>query len=143
MTSRAHIAEVFMRSLYPLLIIASFWMLLRGHNAPGGGFIAGLMAVAASSAYALIFSSSKASKKMPLLPVSLSASGVLLALGSGLPAFFQGLPYLSHPWWTFSLGTFNLSVSTVMIFDLGVYFAVWGALGGVCLQLIEAVEENL
>ena len=143
MTSRAHIAEVFMRGLYPILIIASFWMLLRGHNAPGGGFIAGLMAVAASSAYALIFNSSKASMKMPLLPVRLSASGVLLALASGLPAVFQGLTYLSHPWWTFSLGTFELSVSTVMIFDLGVYFAVWGAMGGICLQLIEAVEESL
>ncbi|MBW2451869.1 MAG: MnhB domain-containing protein [Deltaproteobacteria bacterium] len=143
MTSRAHIAEVFMRGLYPVLIIASFWMLLRGHNAPGGGFIAGLMAVAASSAYALIFNSSKASKKMPLLPARLSVSGVLVALASGLPAVFQGLPYLSHPWWTLSLGGFKLSLSTVMLFDLGVYLAVWGAIGGICLHLIETIEENL
>ena len=140
MISRGHITEVFVRGLYPWLLVASIWILLRGHNAPGGGFIGGLMAVATSASYALVFNSEKALKRLPLAPLSLAGSGILLALMSGLPAIFQGLPFLSHPWGTVSVGGVEFSASTVMLFDLGVYFAVWGAMGGVCLLLIKSIE---
>jgi multicomponent Na+:H+ antiporter subunit B len=142
MTSRAHMAEVFVRGLYPLLLIASLWILFRGHNAPGGGFIGGLVAVAASAAYALVFNATRALKLLPLGPLRLAGAGVLLALVSGLPATAQGLPFLSHLWWSISPGGFELSLSTVMLFDLGVYLAVWGAIGGVCLLLINSIEES-
>jgi len=142
MTSRAFVAEVFVRGLYPLLLIASFWVLLRGHNAPGGGFIGGLMAVAASAAYGMVFSSNEALKRLPLEPLRLAGAGVLLALISGLPAALMRYPFLTHPWWSFSIGSVELSVSTVMLFDLGVYLVVWGAIGGVCLLLIDAIEEE-
>ena len=46
MTSRSIMLEYVARSVYWLMLLASVWILLRGHNAPGGGFIAGLMAVA-------------------------------------------------------------------------------------------------
>ena len=141
MTSRALIAEVFMRGLYPVLLAVSFWILMRGHNAPGGGFIAGLLAVAASSAYALVFNSSEALRRLPLDPARLAGCGVLLSLMSGLPGILQGLPFLSHPWVTLSLGFFEVPLSTVMLFDLGVYLAVWGAIGGYCLMLVQAIEE--
>lgn len=141
MTSRALIAEVFTRFLYPLLILASVWVLFRGHNAPGGGFIGGLLAVVASSAYALAFNSSLALRRLPLAPARLAGCGVLLALLSGFPAIIQDLPYLTHRWISFSLGTFELSLSTVMLFDLGVYLAVWGAIGGICLALVNSIEE--
>ena len=143
MTSRALIPEIFVRGLYPLLLVASFLILLRGHNAPGGGFIGGLMAVSASAAYALVFSPQKALARLPLSPLRLAGAGILLALTSGLPATLQQLPVLSHPWWTISVGGLELAVSTVMLFDFGVYLAVWGAIGGVCLLLIDAIEEEV
>jgi len=142
MTSRALVAEIFTRFLYPLLLVASVWVLLRGHNAPGGGFIGGLMAVAASSAYALVFDSAAALRRLPLASSRLAGCGVLVALLSGLVATLQGLPFLSHPWFTLPLGFFELPVSTVMLFDLGVYLAVWGAIGGYCLELVRTVEEE-
>ena len=86
MTARAVLAEVLVRVLYVLMLLASVWVLLRGHNAPGGGFIGGLMAVAATAAYALTFDTGRALRRMPLGPVRLAAFGVLLALASGLPA---------------------------------------------------------
>ncbi len=143
MTSRPLIAEVFMRWLYPVLLMLSFWVLMRGHNAPGGGFIAGLLAVAASSAYALVFSSSEALRRLPLGPVRLAGCGVLLSLISGLPAILQNLPFLTHLWVTLSFGFFQMPLSTVMLFDLGVYLSVWGAIGGYCLILVQTIEEEV
>jgi multicomponent Na+:H+ antiporter subunit B len=141
MTPRALIAEVLVRWLYPLLLLASLWVLLRGHNAPGGGFIGGLMAVAASAAYALTFDAARALRRLPLAPAPLAALGVMVALASGLPALLAGRPFLTHLWFTLPLGVTELPLSTVMLFDLGVYLAVWGALGGYCLALIASLEE--
>lgn len=138
MTSRAVILEVAVRGLYPLMLLASVWLLLRGHNAPGGGFVGGLVAVSASAVYAIAFDVERARQRLPLRPPSLAAAGVLLALASGLPALLPGLPYLTHPWITVSLGVTHLPLSTVMLFDLGVYCAVWGAVGGYCMELLGA-----
>lgn len=138
MTSRAVILEVAVRGLYPLMLLASVWLLLRGHNAPGGGFVGGLVAVSASAVYAIAFDVERARQRLPLRPPSLAAAGVLLALASGLPALLPGLPYLTHPWITVSLGVTDLPLSTVMLFDLGVYCAVWGAVGGYCMELLGA-----
>jgi len=131
-----------MRFLYPVLLIASVWILLRGHNAPGGGFIAGLLAVGASAAYALVFDAAAALRKLPLAPPLLAGCGVLLSLLSGLPAVWKGQAFLTHPWATLQAGLFKIPLSTVMLFVLGVYLAVWGALGGYCLTLIQSSEET-
>lgn len=140
MTPRAVLPEVFVRRLYIVLLLASLWILLRGHNAPGGGFIGGLLAVAASAAYALTFNATRALQRLPLGPARLAALGVLLSLASGVPALFQSRPFLTHLWITLPLGFTDLPVSTAMLFDLGVYLCVWGALGGYCLALLRAVE---
>jgi multicomponent Na+:H+ antiporter subunit B len=142
MTPRALIAEVFVRFLYTALMLASLWVLLRGHNAPGGGFIGGVLAVAASAATALTFDAARARRHIPLGPVRLSGVGVLLALLSGMPAVLAGAPFLTHLWFTLPLGFTDLALSTVMLFDLGVYLCVWGALGGYCLALVQALEET-
>jgi multicomponent Na+:H+ antiporter subunit B len=136
------LAEVLVRRLYVVVLLASLWILLRGHNAPGGGFIGGLFAVAASAAYALTFDATRALQRLPLGPVRLAALGVAVALASGVPALFQGLPYLTHLWVTLPLGFTDLPVSTVMLFDAGVYLCVWGALGGYCLALVRAAEAT-
>jgi multicomponent Na+:H+ antiporter subunit B len=142
MSPRALIAEVFVRALYPLLLLASLWVLVRGHNAPGGGFIGGLLAVAASAAWALVHDAASARRRLPLAPAPLAALGVLLALVSGLPAGFAGQPFLTHLWTTLALGALELPLSTVLLFDLGVYLCVWGAIGGYVLALLAAIEEG-
>lgn len=141
MNTRAVIFEVAIRGLYPVMLIASLWLLLRGHNAPGGGFVGGLVAVSASAVYAIAFGAERALQRLPLRPQSLAAAGVLLALASGLLALLSGLPYLTHPWISVPLGVTALPLSTVMLFDLGVYCAVWGAVGGYCLELL-GVDEG-
>lgn len=138
MNPRVIILETFIRGLYPLMLIVSVWLLLRGHNAPGGGFIGALAAVAASAVYGIAFGAEAAMRKIPLGALRLAAVGVFLSIISGLPAWLPGLPFLTHLW-TQSLG---IPLSTVLLFDLGVYLCVWGALSALLLALIESLEPR-
>jgi multicomponent Na+:H+ antiporter subunit B len=141
-TRRALILDVFVRFLFPLMLLASVWILLRGHDEPGGGFIAGMVAVAATAMVAVARGSSVALRRLPLGPARLAAASALLSLASGLPALFYGLPYMTHLWATLPLGFTDLPVSTVLLFDLGVYGAVWSALGGLAAKVIAIDEES-
>jgi multicomponent Na+:H+ antiporter subunit B len=141
-TPRAVILDVFVRGLYPLMLAASIWILLRGHNEPGGGFIGGMVAVAATAMLAVARGAEFAQQRMPLGPLRLAAAGVLLSLASGLPAWAAGAAFMTHLWGSLPLGFTDLKVSTVLAFDLGVFAAVWGALGGLCAQMVALDEER-
>ncbi len=65
MTGRALLLERTTRPLYGILLAAAVWILLRGHNAPGGGFIGGLVAVAGTAAYAMVFGPVAAQRRLP------------------------------------------------------------------------------
>lgn len=141
MKSRVIILQVAAGPLYWLILAASIWVLFRGHNEPGGGFIGGLIAVSASILWAVAHDSAAAARRLPLRdPIVLAAVGVLLAALSGLPALFLDDAYLTHLWGTLPLLVTDLKVSTVLIFDLGVYLCVWGSLAGYALALL-AVDE--
>lgn len=129
--------------LYWLILTAAVLILFRGHNAPGGGFIGGLMALAATAAYAIVFGAPKAQRRMPFGPMPLAVLGVLLALFSGLPAILFGYPYLTHLWLTLPLGLVELPLSTVLLFDVGVFCAVWGTLSGYVFALLRGDERPL
>ncbi|MBL8801906.1 MAG: Na(+)/H(+) antiporter subunit B [Planctomycetes bacterium] len=124
--------------VYVLALIVSVWILLRGHNEPGGGFIGGLVAAAASIALAMAFGAELAARRFPFrAPVRCGVLGVLITVASGVPALWRGEAYLTHPWSKLELGVFSLDLSSVLLFDLGVYLCVWGALGGLALELLE------
>lgn len=140
MTRRPVILDVFVRLLHPLMLLASLWILVRGHDEPGGGFIGGMVAVAATAMVAVARGSHAARRSIPLGPARLSALGALVSLASGLPALLIGRPYMTHLWATLPLGLTELPVSTVHLFDLGVYAVVWSALGGLAAHAI-AIDE--
>lgn len=137
MTRRIVILETVVTPLYWVILAASLWVLLRGHNEPGGGFIGGLVAVAATVLWGIARGPDSARRRLPLRdPVALSALGVLCAALSGVPAWFAGKAYLTHLSVTVPLGVTELWVSTVMLFDFGVYLCVWGALAGYGVGLL-------
>lgn len=140
MTSRALILDWAVRGLFPMMMLVSVGFLLRGHNEPGGGFIAGMVAVAATSMVAVARGSAAALGHFPLGPRRLAAVSALLSLLSGLPAVVVGQAYMSHLWVKVPLGLTELSLSTVQLFDLGVYGVVWSALGTICVEAI-AMDE--
>ena len=135
MTPRSSLLTQSARPLYWFLLAAAVWVLLRGHNEPGGGFIGGLLAVAGSSLVAITLDVRAAHRLQPLAPLPLAMSGVALALLAGLFGTAAGLPFLTHLWT-------EVGVSTVMLFDIGVFCTVWGALTGYIYALLEDGEAS-
>ncbi|WP_017607355.1 DUF4040 family protein [Nocardiopsis xinjiangensis] len=113
--------------LLPILVIWSLYLLARGHNEPGGGFIGGLVG---GSAFALTYlaASSDAAARIRLAYPAIIGSGVLVALGSGLLGFFEGSFLLPlHAEIPLPGGDYY-HFTTALIFDVGVYLAVVGVL---------------
>lgn len=109
------------RVLMPLLLLYGLFLLLRGHNAPGGGFVAGLVVAAAYSLNAFAFGTAAARRALLVDPSQLIGGGLLLALGSAvLPTFF-GKPFLTALWPAPAIG-----LGSPLIFDAGVFCVVIG-----------------
>ena len=110
--------------LAPTLLLLSAYLFLRGHSAPGGGFIAALVA-GASVAFGW-FARGRAGGSVPVLrslrPRPLVAGGLVLTVSVGLAPMLVGEPFLT-PWHAKVAG---FSVSTSLLFDLGVYLFVLG-----------------
>jgi multicomponent Na+:H+ antiporter subunit B len=122
----------------PLLLALSVFMLLRGHNEPGGGFIGGLLAAAAFALYALAFDSGQARRLLYFPPGLLAAGGLLIAALSGCAAWLTGQPFM-HGLWVPSEFPAELKLGTVLLFDIGVYFVV---IGSVLLVLLTLGEDE-
>jgi multicomponent Na+:H+ antiporter subunit B len=137
MNRRIVILDAVAPTLYWVILAVAGWLLLRGHNEPGGGFIASLVALSATVLWAVARDPAAAARRLPTgSPVRLAAVGVLLAGLSGLPGLAGGGSYLTHLWWTLDLGVTSMKLSTVLVFDIGVTLGVWGALAGYALGLL-------
>jgi monovalent cation:proton antiporter len=133
------ILSTIVRLSFPVLLVFSLHLLLRGHNEPGGGFIAGLMTAAAVVLQYIAHGSEYVRKGVPINYRTLLASGLALAGGTGLAALFYGSAFLEHrffharfPW----LG--EIELATALAFDVGVFCVVVG----MTLMVISAVGEE-
>jgi multicomponent Na+:H+ antiporter subunit B len=127
------------RFLLTLLLLFSIFLLLRGHNEPGGGFVGGLVAAAAFGLYALAYSPAAARRALRLDPRTWIGVGLLVAVGAGLAGVLDGEPFLTGEWGTMRLpGLPAVELGSPVVFDVGVYFAVFG----VTLTIILALAEE-
>jgi multicomponent Na+:H+ antiporter subunit B len=127
--------------LLPLLLLFSVFLLLRGHNEPGGGFIGGL--VAASGIVLNLFAMEIKSAKSVLRvdPRHVLGLGMTLAVLSAVPAAFLGQAFFTAQWLTFEIPAMaEVKVGTVLLFDIGVYLVVIGAVLTIMLSLAEAED---
>lgn len=111
--------------LLPLMLLFSLFLLHRGHNAPGGGFVGGLVAAAAFSLYTLAFGPEEAQRALRTSPGMLIALGLLIAALSGAPALLAGRPFMEGVWVPWSIPAIG-KVGTPLAFDIGVYCVVLG-----------------
>ncbi len=124
------------RYLLPLLLLFSMFVLLRGHNEPGGGFVGGLMAAAAFALHAIANGLDQARELLRFDPRSLIGVGLLVALASGMPAMVAGYPFLTGLWGTLSWPEV-FKIGTPLAFDLGVYLVVAGTTLTIIFVLME------
>ena len=125
------------RYLLPLLLMFSIFLLLRGHNEPGGGFVGGLVAAAALTLYALALGLRPARQVLEVDPRTLISFGLLAAAVSGLPALFGNMDFMTGLWGGQALPVIG-KLGTPLLFDVGVYLVVTG----ITLTIIFALLEN-
>lgn len=124
---KSYITQLAATRLLPVTLILSLLVFYRGHNEPGGGFIGGLMAAAGFIFYAMAFDTAEAEKKLRVSPLMLIVAGLSIASISTLPSLFAGNPFFTGEWISLSIPLLGkLKLGTPMLFDLGVYFTVWG-----------------
>ena len=121
------------RVLMPLLLLFSVFLLLRGHNQPGGGFVGGLVAAAAFALYGLAYGVERARQALLVQPLTLLGVGLLIALTSGLPAVVRGQTFLTAQW-----VLDPIAIGTPVLFDIGVFLVV----AGVVLMMIFSLAEE-
>jgi multicomponent K+:H+ antiporter subunit A len=116
------------RWMLPFALLVSIYIFLRGHNAPGGGFIAGLVTAIAVLMQYMANGFARTQARLRLDFARVAGAGLLVAGTTGAGAFWFGRPFLTsahgHPSVPF-IG--ELPLATAALFDLGVYLAVVGA----------------
>ncbi|WP_208347316.1 Na+/H+ antiporter subunit B [Pseudaestuariivita rosea] len=135
------ILRVATRYLSALLLIFSVYMLLRGHNEPGGGFIGGLVGATGFVLYAIACGTTMAREALRVMPQSIAMAGLGIALAAGLFSFFFDDAFFTGQW--LFIGETEddkgYPISTVLFFDIGVYLVVFGSI----LTLVFAMEEEI
>ena len=129
--------------LLPLQLIFSLFLLLRGHNAPGGGFIAGLVVGGSIALYSFVYDPREARRLIGATPYEILGLGLVLAAGSGLAGLVAGEPYLTVIKWKPTLPVLGeTALSTVLLFEVGVYLTVVGVTLAAMLAAAEIEEQR-
>ncbi len=136
---------IIFRTMAPLIIgimvVFSIYILLRGHNEPGGGFIGGLIGAAAMAIFGMASGVAAVRRALKADPLTIAGFGVLAAVVSGLLSLFTGSPFLTGIWVYLAIGKDTVALSTPMLFDIGVFLAVFGTLTSIALAL-EGEEDE-
>ena len=129
------------RLLVGLLLVFSIYMLIRGHNEPGGGFIGGLIGSTGFILYAIAHGCRAAREALRIKPQDLAMAGLAVALVAGLSALIPGDAIFTGQWLFLGAteGDKGLPLSTILVFDIGVYLVVLGSV----LTLVFALEEEV
>jgi multicomponent Na+:H+ antiporter subunit B len=126
--------------LLPLLLLFSVFILLRGHYEPGGGFVGGLIASIAFVLHAFANGLKTTQKFIKYHPGVAIPVGLALALLSSLLPLFLGYPLMKSVFFTKALPVLG-TVSTALIFDIGVYLVVVGVTLTILFTISETVND--
>ena len=130
------------RFLMPLLLLFAVFLLFRGHNEPGGGFVGGLVVAAAFVLYSIAYGVTASRRALLVDPPILLGVGLLVALGSGAPAVLFGRPFMTALWTTVRVGAVALDVGTPLVFDIGVFLAVVGVVLTIVFTLADVARAE-
>ena len=119
---------VLTRVIMPVVMLVGFYIFLRGHNEPGGGFIAGLIVSIGVVMQYMASGFSWASARLKYPYHGVIGAGVLVAGLTGIGSWFVGKPFLTSDFTYVTIWPFQkFEVATAALFDVGVFLAVVGA----------------
>lgn len=134
------------RFLMPLILALSVFVFFRGHNEPGGGFIGGLLAATAFALLEKAEGLSVARRALRFRPQSIAATGLGCALVSGVWGGLAKGSFLAAVWPFLTVDAeghkHGVPAGSVMLFDLGVYLVVLGAVCAILFTLEEVVASE-
>ncbi|NWD54365.1 monovalent cation/H+ antiporter subunit A [Pseudomonas veronii] len=122
------VPAVLVRLLLPIALVVSFYLFMRGHNQPGGGFVAGLVMSVAFILQYMVAATQWVEAQMSLRPMRWMGFGLFSATLTGLGALFAGYPFLTTHTWHLSLPVLgDIHIASALFFDVGVYAMVVGS----------------
>jgi multicomponent Na+:H+ antiporter subunit B len=124
------------RVIEPLLVFYALYLLVAGHNEPGGGFVGGLVGAAALTLHAIAFDVASARRTLRLDPRTVAGIGLLLALAAAWLGPIAGKPPMTGLW-THAPGRTVLELGTPVLFDAGILLVVVGATASAIFSLSE------
>jgi multicomponent Na+:H+ antiporter subunit B len=128
------------RVLTPIIIVASLILFLRGHDNPGGGFIAGLFIAAAIELHILACGARQVRAEMGRYLLPVVGLGLLTAVTAGLLGLYAG-GFFKGVWLKFEIGETLIKVGTPQLFDLGVMLVVVGMGVTFLLNLSDTADD--
>jgi len=130
--------SVVSQAILPLAVMVSVYIFLRGHNLPGGGFIAGLITSVALIQQYIALGSAWMNERLSVNYLYLTGSGLLIAAATGAGSFLWHHPFLKSWHGHFHLPVLgDIALSSAMAFDLGVYLTVVGA----CMMILSKLGQ--
>ena len=123
------------RALIPIQVAFSVFLLLRGHNEPGGGFAGALVIAVAVALHAVAGSPQATRRLLRIDPLVLAGLGLTTSLVAGAAGLMMGEPFLTGQWLEASV--LGVTLGTPLLFDIGVYLLVIGMTSAVLLSLME------
>ena len=141
------VPAVLVRLMLPFATLVAVYLFMRGHNEPGGGFVAGLVFSVALLLQYIVSGTSWVEAHLPLYPRRWIGVGLLAALATGLGALAWGYPFLTSHMAHFSLPVVGeIHVASALFFDIGVFTLVVGStmliLTGIAHQSVRSHRYN-
>jgi multicomponent K+:H+ antiporter subunit A len=115
------------RLLLPIAGVVSIFFLLRGHDAPGGGFVGGLVVATAFIVQYMVNGTLWLESRIRIHPQYWIGTGLLCAAGAGAGAWLASRNFLASMRWDLRLLSMDVHLSSTLLFDLGVYLLVVGS----------------
>lgn len=122
------VPAVLVRLLLPIAVLVSMYLFMRGHNQPGGGFVAGLVMSVAFILQYMVAGTQWVEAQMSLRPLRWMGTGLLFAICTGLGSMFFGYPFMTTHTAHLDLPLLgDIHVASALFFDVGVYAVVVGS----------------
>jgi multicomponent K+:H+ antiporter subunit A len=139
MSERSLILTTVTRLVFFIILLFSIYLLLRGHNSPGGGFIAGVMTALGILLQAIAEDLAYVRTLLRVEPRVVAAFGLLTSFTTGLVPVAFGYPFLTSTFGHVQVPVLGeVEIATAMFFDVGVYLVV---VGGTLLMMMTLAEE--